>query len=103
MQRKEAKWTLLVAGQMCQAPPTRIQQRKHRQPCFQTQDLLLVGSAAPTALSCRAGAGGQVGGMGVEEQPQALRVWRGQGHVCMSVHTCLHMISEHVKCVEGCT
>ena len=24
-------------------------------------------------------------------------------HVCMSVHTCLHMISEHVKCVEGYT
>ena len=24
-------------------------------------------------------------------------------HVCMSVHTCLHMISEHLKGVEGCT
>ena len=24
-------------------------------------------------------------------------------HVCMSVHTCLHIISEHVKCVEGYT
>ena len=74
MQPKEAKWTLLVAGRMGQAPTTRIQQRKCRPPCFLTQDLLLVGSAAPVALSCRPGAGGQVGGVGVEEKPQALRV-----------------------------
>lgn len=24
-------------------------------------------------------------------------------HKCMYVHTCLHMITEYVKCVEGCT
>lgn len=89
MQRKEPKWTLLMAGRMGQVPPTRIQGNADN-PASRPRISCWWQVQPPWPLVAEQERVARCGAWGWRRKPQAPRVWRGQDHVCVSVHMCVY-------------